>query len=315
MDYEAFLAWRARLRQQPALLDLGEPNLYRSLAGQLPTITASPSLEARYRCHVAERYLERLDLTVPKERALVTHGVRRSLSAIFHALAARGSIVALPSDVYPVYLTLAAEAGVRVHLYEARTGQLGALADVDALVVCAPLKPWGGLGPLAAARAWARALPGRLLVVDSAYATPPLPDVRAPIAGDEAVVLSSLSKGWLLPDHVGLAVLPSWATELRSALAALAKDERKYAIGYAALTEHADRPAQVAAALRARAAQLDALTRARPALRAGACHGYFAVAERSAEELVAAGVLGIPATVFGGPAHLTVLSSLAPAPE
>ena len=63
--------------------------------------------------------------------------------------------------------------------------------------------------------------------------------------------------------------------------------------------------------LRARAAQLDALTRARPELEAERCQGYFAVSHRSADALVELGVIAIRGDVFGGSATQSVLSTRA----
>lgn len=97
---------------------------------------------------------------------------------------------------------------------------------------------------------------------------------------------------------------------MRAVFAPLPKDAHKLRIGYAALTEHAARPREVRALLAERARALDALTASRPELRASACVGYFALSACSFEELLEHGVLGVPASVFGGPEALTILSSL-----
>ncbi|MCE9669911.1 hypothetical protein LY474_19110 [Myxococcus stipitatus] len=319
MKHEAFLAlrdaWRAR---RPELLDLSELNVYRSLAPAFAAIAPSTHHEAPYRCHLAERFLARLGLDAElKSRTQVSHGVRRSLRAVFGWLASRGARVGVPDDVYPVYLQLADEAGVQVLRFHAREG-LPPLESCDALLLCEPLKPWGrGLQPEEQERveAWARAEPGRrVLLVDSAYATPPTPWTLRLLHEELAFVLVSLSKGWLVPDHVGLCITPSrWRQDARDVFALLPKDEHKLRVGYAALTEHALRPRQVGALLAERARALDAFTTRRPELQASACVGYFATSARPFDELLELGVLGVPASVFGGPASLSVLSSLSPA--
>lgn len=313
MNLEAFLRARAELRaRRPDLLDLSELDLYRSLARLDPThfgpIAPSTHPEAPYRCHLAERYLAHLGLPAAlKPRTQVSHGVRRSLRALFGLLAARGATVGIPDDVYPVYGRLAAEAGARVVPWSAYAGlpDDAALSTLGALLVCEPCKPWGrGLSAaeVTRLRAWARQDDARLLILDSAYATPPSAASLALVEDASAALLVSLSKGWLIPDHAGLCVVPSRLREAaRGAFAALPKDPRRLRIGYAALTEHASRAAHVASALDALAAQLDARTAARPELAATRCAGYFATAARSFEQLLELGVLAVPASVFGAP--------------
>ncbi|MDC3988821.1 hypothetical protein [Polyangium jinanense] len=315
MNHETFLARRAELRAtHPALVDLAELNVYRSLGRAFPIILPSTHPEAPYRCHLAERFLAHLDLPQTlKPRTQVSHGVRRSLRALLGLLAKQNARVGVPADVYPVYLQLAAEAGATVVPWEARVG-LPDLYALDALLVCEPLKPWGSsLTPLEVEelRRWARADERRMLILDSVYATPPTGASRALLEDESALLLTSLSKGWLVPDHAGICIVPErFRKETRDAFAELPKDEQRLRIGYAALTEHAARPREVSAALRERARKLDELTSARPELGASSCIGYFATSSRSFDALLEMGILGVPATVFGGPEGLSVLSSL-----
>ncbi|NTX04469.1 aminotransferase class I/II-fold pyridoxal phosphate-dependent enzyme [Myxococcus sp. CA040A] len=316
MKHDAFLsladAWRG---QRPELVDLAELNVYRSLAPTFAAIAPSTHPEAPYRCHLAERFLAHLELDAElKSRTQVSHGVRRSLRALFGWLASRNARVAVPADVYPVYLQLAGEAGVEVVPFAAREG-LPELEACDALLLCEPLKPWGRTPRSEEAERverWVRAEPGkRVLIIDSAYATPPTPWTLRLLREELAFVLVSLSKSWLIPDHVGLCITPSrWRQDARAVFAPLPKDEQKLRIGYAALTEHASRPRQVGALLAERARALDAFTATRPELRASPCVGYFATSQCSFDELLEQGVLGVPASVFGGPAQVTILSSL-----
>ncbi|MCP3097891.1 hypothetical protein LZ198_03265 [Myxococcus sp. K15C18031901] len=318
MRLDAFLALRDPLRnERPELVDLSELNVYRSLAPTFAAIAPSAHPEAPYRCHLAERFLSHLSLDAGlKSRTQVSHGVRRSLRALFGWLASRNARVGVPDDVYPVYLQLAAEAGVDVVRFPARQG-LPELEACDALLLCEPLKPWGRTltdEETTRVEAWVRAEPSRrVLLIDSAYATPPTPWALRLLREELAFVLVSLSKGWLLPDHAGLCIAPSrWSQEARAVFAPLPKDEQRLRIGYAALTEHAARPRRVGEVLTGRALALDAFTTRRPELRAAPCIGYFATSRCSFDALLAQGILGVPASVFGGPEHLSVLSSLEP---
>lgn len=315
MTFDDYRRWRSEQRaRNPSLVDRGELDLYRSLGPSFETIAPSVDPQAPYRCHLSERFLERLGLDRSlASRALVTHGVRRSLSALFALFAARGARVAVPGDVYPTYLSLAASAGLAPSTYEARLGLHPALESMDVLLVCSPLKPWGGDGELHRALDWARADRRRVLLIDAVYSTPPSCVVLDAASRGDAVLLTSLSKGWLIPDRAGLCLVSEpMVSHAREAFAALEKDTSKLRVAFEALTVHRSRPERVTAMLRARADELDAWTRARPELEAARCEGYFAVSAKSAEVLLAMGVIAIPASVFGGPATHSVLSSLAP---
>ncbi len=322
MKLEGFLQLRAEIKAtRPELLDLSELNLYRTLAPRFPAIEPSTHAQAPYRCHLAERYLAHLGLSRDlKPNTLVSHGVRRSLKALFTLLAARGQTVGVPDDVYPVYGQLAAEAGALVVPWSARHGLPGddVLNTLDALLICDPLKPWGTtIGESDAARLsrWTKQDERRMLLVDSAYATPPSALALQLVHEQSAALLVSLAKGWLIPDHAGLCIVPSrFQRAGREAFAALPKDEIRLRIGYAALTEHADRVLGVQQSLAELATRLDALTARRPELAASKCVGYFATSTRSFADLLAQGVLAVPASVFGAPGGTAgcVLSSLHP---
>jgi len=306
-----FLAQREALkRSRPGLIDRAELNLYRSLGPLFPAIAPSTHREAPYRCHLAERFLAHLELPAEwKARTLVSHGVRRSLRALF-GLVKR---VAIPSDVYPVYLQLAAEAGVQVATYES-TQELGLREDCDAVLICEPSKPWGTAltdQQTDALITWARG--GKLIIIDSAYATPPTKNALRLLETGHAALLCSLSKGWLIPDHGGICIVPEdWMPRARPAFAALPKDEGKLRIAYAALTEVPSRPREVTALLTAAARELDAWGQQRPELKLAPCVGYFAVSARSFEELLALGVLAVPAAVFGSTRAGCVVTPLSP---
>lgn len=309
---KAFLEQRSELkRTRPELTDRAELNLYRSLGPRFATITPSTHREAPYRCHLAERFLAHLELPAEwKARTLVSHGVRRSLRALF-GLVKR---VAVPTDVYPVYLELAADAGVEVVPWEAANG-LSLRDDCEALLICEPSKPWGTALTDAQTDeliSWAQRA-GKLIILDSAYATPPPANALRLLQSGHAALLCSLSKGWLIPDHGGICIVPEeWMSRARAAFAALPKDETKLRIAYAALTEFASRPREVTSMLTASARELDAWSAANPELQVRPCVGYFAVSALPFTQLLERGVIGVPASVFGSQRVATVITSLAP---
>ena len=319
MTFDDFLARRDALRTtRPELLDLSELNVYRALGPEFPPLTPSTHPEAPYRCHLAERALAHLGFPAAwKARTLVSHGVRRSLEALFGAFASAGLRVALPSDVYPVYFELAACAGLSpAARFAARDGLPAELPGLDVVLLCEPKKPWTQAVTeehVHVLEAWLSADPKRLVVLDSAYATPPSSTARRLLDTGRAVLCWSLSKGWLIPDHGGVCVVPEpWVETLRPRFAALPKDETKLRIAYGALTESAPRVAVVQQRLSALASRLDAVTSARPALQASRCVGYFAESPLTFPQLLEQGVLAVPASVFGSTEARCVLSSLPP---
>ena len=324
MGFEEFKKSRQALAPNLAW-DMAEHNLYASLprafAGEFGAIAPSGEQKAAYRCHVAELFLERFGVEATeknKASCAVSEGVRAALGAVMGMLARAGSRVLLPQDVYPQYQAIAVRAGVDFSTYCARGGPPTDqdLEGVDAVVICDPLKPWGGeLDESQRARlgAWATRRPGqRLLIVDCAYDIDKAPRWRG---APEALVLTSLSKGWLSPLRGGCAwAPPAWESRCREAIGTLPKNENNLRVAYAALARFPNRPAQVARALvelssialeRLRAIDPEAAAKLK-------FSGYFARSDLSAAQWRERGVLAIPASVFGSSLGGSVLSSLAP---
>lgn len=321
LGFKEFQAERARLASGGArLADMGESNLYRALPaafpGRFPAVVESQDPKARYRCHVAELFLDRWGMGwEAKGRVSVCEGVRGSIEAAFSVLAKRGAKALLPSDVYPFYAEAARRAGLAFEGYQAREGlpAEAALAGAGALLVCDPLKPWGGEIAQAEAErlsAWAMGDPrGRLLMVDAAYGIDLSPAAARWAREGSALVMASASKGWLMPRHAGAALAPEpWAPELRAAVGARPKDEASLAKAWEAMGSHPGRPGDVAMAVAELAEQaLGRLGESRRGLRLA---GYFAISPLGADEWLSRGVVAIPASAFGsdwGGSALSVL--------
>ena len=203
MNLEIFLERRNIMRKsRPDLKDFSEMNLYRSLRYFDPEkfgpIQPSENSESVYRCHLGEKFNFLFDFlpVEEKHRILVSHGVRRSLFALFSILARKNNSVCIPGDVYPVYLDLARQSGVRYELWESFSGLPENLDCFDALLICEPNKPWGK--NLTAAdfqklNSWVEDNPDRMLIIDSAYALPPNPAVLDLVRRNLAILLVFLS--------------------------------------------------------------------------------------------------------------------------
>lgn len=310
----------------PHLLDGGETNLYRTLARHDPQrfgpVAPSADPKSGYRCHVAEAFLDRLgwDPAAFASRSLVSQGVRHSLALIFGWAATERVTAVLPSDVYPVYEALAAESGVVFSSYEARRGLPWAHLESHrhwGLLVCDPLKPWGGA---LSAPEWRRLLAlahatQSQVWVDGAYSLMPSAPVRASLTRTPdapLAFLGSLSKGWLTPGCAGVVISsPALANQWRSAFQGAPKQEGRLREALACLTRYSARPDRVEAVVtHARHALLDRLKeRGIPAVAPG--QGYFVVSPMAPADVWRRGVLPIPGSVFGSSAaNLSVISAL-----
>lgn len=321
MGFEEFQAARASLAAQ-GLRDMAEHNLYASLPmsfpGRFEPIAESSEAKAKHRCHVAELFLDRWGMPhSEKRRASVCEGVRAALGGVFALLASDGKRALLPSDVYPEYARLARLAGLEFDEYEARLGVPGsaALERVDAVLVCDPVKPWGGELDSERAEAlssWASERPSeRLLIVDSAYSIDGSSVARAWREDGVALVIASLSKGWLLPRRAGCAVAPdAWVPRIRSALGGLPNAESNLRQAYQALSAYPDRPFEVASAVDDLAGfAISSLGCDGIGLRA---RGYFAPSSLPASAWRERGVIAIPASAFGSREARSFISVLSP---
>lgn len=324
LDFETYSQLREQLLVQGGFLDCGQTNVYRALALRDPRrfgpIAPSQDPKAPYRCHLAERFRDYMDLeeSTYASRCLISHGVRHSLSLIFSSLASRGDIssLLLPQDVYPVYAALAQRAGVAFDSYEARTGlpwhRISASRDWI-LLVCDPLKPWGNyLGIQEVDRLVAIATKqGGTVLIDAAYDIHISPIWRDHLDADAPIAfLSSLSKGWLLPGFAGIVVasdflVDAWREEFQKA----EKSPIKFQQAFAALTEHRGRIGEVSMEIQSmRSALASAMKDRRIPLSQHA--GYFAVSPLGCDALLGQGILAIPPSVFGSSYSGSVLSAL-----
>ncbi|MGW6691945.1 aminotransferase class I/II-fold pyridoxal phosphate-dependent enzyme [Streptomyces sp. NPDC054961] len=329
MRFDEFQDYRQRqLSASSSLLDAAETNVYRALAPMRPEPPTDTS--PVYRCDLARAWLRRFEL--PEEwsrRAMVCRGVRHGLGVVFHWLRAEGARLWLPSDVYPVYFELARTAGLTPESYPTLPAPVlpGSSADdrPEYLLLANPSKPLGRYltdAECAAVMAWLRESPRRRVLIDSVY------DLGAPFATGtrrlldtgRAILLHSVTKGWMWPRTFGVVLLGPAHTDLAEAFRADPPTPDQLRLAEHLLTEHSDVPRQVADELAARAARLfdrlpgDVLGAIPTASRT--CPGnYFFPVEIPARTLQREyGVLALPASVFGdGGWSGSIVTSLADA--
>ncbi|MBV1941209.1 aminotransferase class I/II-fold pyridoxal phosphate-dependent enzyme [Streptomyces sp. BV286] len=329
MRFDDFQAFRQReLSASSPLLDAAETNVYQALAQMRPE--PPTDMSTVHRCDLARVWLRRFEL--PEEwsgQAMVCRGVRHGLGVVFQQLRTVQARLWLPSDVYPVYFELARSAGLTPASYPTLPAPALPGSPVDDrpeyLLLANPSKPLGRYlsdAECAAVMSWLRESPRRRLLIDSVY------DLGAPFAAGtrrlldtgRAVLLHSVTKGWLWPRTFGVVLLGPAQAELAEAFRADPPTSAQLRLADRLLTEHSDVPGQVVDELAARAERLferlpDEVLGAIPSASRTCPGNYFFPVDIPAETLRReCGVLAIPVSVFGESGWSgSILTSLADA--
>lgn len=324
MNYDHFRAARTEiLRETTSVADCAEMNLYGALT---PMIAPMPtrSQEKVHRCHLATEWTALFGLpSEMSKRSLISNGVRDSLARIFDYYASQGARAWLPSDTYPVFHELASAAKLPVREYPtlpSPSWPTNLREDgLEVMLITNPMKPLGRwLSPedVAALKLWLGANQRRRLLIDTVYtfSTTFHESTLELIRGGQALLLHSLTKGWLRPRLFGVAVVPSEdLAELAPVFRQAPPPQSSLAEARWLMAKHRTKPEFVGTAI-------DAANRN---LRLKYPHvfppgggleaiSYFHPVQKSWAALRAEdGLLGIPATVFGSKREdITILSSL-----
>lgn len=329
MNFLAFKEWREEcLRANPEALDCGETNLYRSLASMQPESGVSNTSNIIHRCDVASKWLSRYGFSESlSRRALVCRGIRHALNLIFRKLARDGALIWIPSDVYPVYSELALGEGLEWRAFptlpQPRLPRRKNTGRPELLLLANPWKPLGRfLNDHECERLmdWLDASRHRCLLIDSVYdlGVPFHGTTRALVQTERAILLHSVTKGWLCPKTFGVALIPEAQLQLGPDFRSDPPSQEQLALATKLLSDDADMPNKVVAALRNRKDNLVGtlpasvskfILKDRCALAPG-CY-FFPVNVRADSLLQRHGIVGVPASVFGAKWNGTILSSLA----
>nr|WSX54068.1 aminotransferase class I/II-fold pyridoxal phosphate-dependent enzyme [Streptomyces sp. NBC_00974] len=314
MRFDEFQEFRQRqLSASSSLLDAAETNVYRALAPMRPE--PPTDMSTVHRCDLARAWLRRFEL--PEEwsgRAMVCRGVRHGLGVVFHWLRSVRARLWLPSDVYPVYFELARAAGLAPASYPTLPAPALPKSSADDrpeyLLLANPSKPLGRYlsdAECAAVLSWLRESPRRRVLIDSVYdlGTPFASGTRRLLDTGRAVLLHSVTKGWLWPRTFGVVLLGPAHADLAVAFRAEPPTSAQLRLADRLLTEHSDVPRQVVGELAARAERLferlpDVVLGAIPTASRTCPGNYFFPVEIPAETLQRdCGVLAMPVSVFG----------------
>ena len=315
MDFMQFLAWSQQAsRAFPDLKRLCETRIARAFEPIRPTVEVPTTFPTAHRCNLARRWCEVRGLpSRMAKNALICEGVRHGLGLIFKLLAKAGKRVAVPRDVYPVYWSLAEEAGVLAIGIETFP-----IFDVDAILenasaagasvvlVPAPLKLQGRRwtsNEVDCAITWLSRDSRRRLIVDGVYSfgLPTDPLINRLLETGQVNYLDSLSKGWLHEMVLGVAIVPEsdfgmYAGTFRG----LTLCQQKLFCAGELLARFHHFPVQLTKEINRRRDVIWKLIETTGLKTLPATQGYLVPIHGGAPSLVAEhGLLTIPASVFG----------------
>jgi aspartate/methionine/tyrosine aminotransferase len=328
VNFAAFQLWREQcLRAQPEALDCAETNLYRALTPLRPRLITAKTHRQIHRCDLARAWLNRYGFTDSfSRRALICRGVRHALSLIFKEAAQGNALLWIPSDVYPTYLELARATGIESRIFptlpEPKLPSAPVAGRTEFLLVTNPWKPLGRClldEECSALMDWLTASPQRYLLVDCVY------DLGVPfhfttqklMQTGRAILLHSVTKGWLWPKTFGVALLCEARPELESAFRNDPPAQDQLNLAEQFLSTDANLPGQVVTALAASKQRLLAALPAAigesllidPVAAAPGC--YFFPIRLPAEELLRQHrAIAIPASAFGANWGGSIITSL-----
>ncbi|MDC0666611.1 pyridoxal phosphate-dependent aminotransferase [Nannocystis radixulma] len=326
MNFHEFIAWSAAIRE-PDVERLCETRISRAFADLRPQLDLVEPPRKLHRCDLARAWCELRGLPASAGRtAMICSGVRHALSLLFAHMAAAGRRLALPTDVYPVYWELARAAGVTTfgvptfpELAIDAVLDHATRAEVAALVLPDPLKLHGrrlDAAERAALVAWLGRDPHRRLVVDGVYAFGGRLD-RATLElldTGQVLYLDSLSKGWLHAGVFGVAHLPARDFDhLGPLFRAAAPSQAQLHLAARLMTDHAELPAALVAAIDVRRSECIDRLRARGLAPFPVDRGYLVGVAGDARELLHTHrVLLLPGSVFGEPQRQVAIASALP---
>lgn len=310
------------LKDNKIIWDASETNLYGSLPHHykdlFPKIEAETDAKWSYRCHLSEAFIDVFNKSISKNEVLVSHGVRDSLNILM----SYKSKWLIPSDVYPEYLNISDKNKIDYKLYKSTSAStsyinkeaLASISDGGYLLICDPLKPWQGVINYRHME-WLLDVAEKnkfTVVVDAAYDFSRINYFLKYIKNKKRlIVLTSLSKSWLIPGHAGFAVSGIFNDEDVCKFRSSECDRSKISIGASAMLNYSDRPDLVKNIINDLSKNAIAMARAQ-GVKVYGISGYFINTKHTFSELLNNGVLAIPNSVFGDSDDGCVISCLKP---
>lgn len=252
MNYQQFLKYREEfLSKNPNIIDCAETNLYKHYEKLKKDWIFSHGHIGKnvHRCHLAEDWLKYHNLTnTLKQNIGVSNGVRHSLEIFIKNNLNKNYLI--PQDVYPFYNNLLNENNITYSTYTTINSQLNYdnNDDSDILLVTDPLKPSGrDITPeeIENIKAWLLKNKSKLLIVDCAYSFNIRKEwLQLYESTNQVILLYSLSKLWLLPNCLGISLLPhnDQGIILKEYYKNIERNEEKLNMAFMALNKYTEIP-------------------------------------------------------------------------
>jgi aspartate/methionine/tyrosine aminotransferase len=313
-DFRQFLVWSEHVRRvYPQVDRCCETRIARALSHLRPVAEKGAVPPTIHRCDLVRLWGKARGIGSSARTTLASEGVRHSLQVILQLLAESNTTVALPTDVYPVYWQIAAQAQLPAvgfetfpHFELSRIFSVAAEGGAQVVLLPQPLKLHGRAWTeeeVSTAEAWLRAGRNRRIILDGVYGFgSPLDSVtRRLIATDQVVFLDSLSKGWLHEQVFGVAVIPQQDVAIYTeAFRRQVPSPSKLYLAHQLLAHFSGVPHRIADEIEARRRVL--IERVAPTCRRTipAARGYLLAIEAASNDLLAQhSLLTIPISVFG----------------
>ncbi|MFO1518403.1 MAG: hypothetical protein U1F57_01865 [bacterium] len=256
---------------------------------------------------VARAWLKLFQLESELRSLNLSTGIRPLLKEIFRILAGKGYEAWLPQDVYPVYGELAKEGDLPFRTFPTYPTLswefLGKTGGKSALLIPSPLTPAGRY--LKAQEAdilgdWLLEDPERKLILDTAYHfETPFDPATFSLLQKGAFLLYSMTKAWLSPDTLGVAVT---SDEFSKVLSPLLPTPPSASLSIARFRweNSVHLPSMLQEIFKKRWAALENRIRKASPGWSPPKTGYFSTISRPAATLLEEhGLLAVPASVFG----------------
>jgi hypothetical protein len=328
MNFRQFIAWSEAARHlTPDAERYCETRNSRAFPHLVVVPDASCEAHRIHRCDLVPLWCKAMGIPALARMTLATEGVRHSLQTIFAILAKVGAMVAIPTDVYPVYWQLASAANLRVVGFETfpifdlrRILSDAEEAGAHHLLLPQPLKLHGRSWTdkeVATAEDWLGAGIQRRIILDGVYAfgAPLCSATKRLVETGQVVFLDSLSKGWLHERTFGAAVIPEQDASIYMApFRNLPSTPSKLLVAQQLIERFSDTPCRVRKEIDALRSEVLRRASRVSHLMKSVAHGYLLPIECSSEELLTEhSMITIPASVFGSRFSCWSIASALPA--
>ncbi len=309
MSYQVFREFRDNLIQNHSPLRLDCMNAARSLNKEIPKTEMLKNTYDDYPLQpLLNLWQKRWGAESLFKHVTAAESIRSLLESFFRVLANNKYSLYMPNDVYPVYWELAASRKIRPKGFSTMPSLswefLETTSSKSVILLPHPLSPAGRYltsSDCDQLETWLNSAEDRWLLLDAVYEFNFIPAsaTHRLFKTGQVILLHSLSKGWLSPETLAVAVSPtSWPYAFEETTVALAIEARKTA--HQLLSTFANKPRDLQNLFQRRWDNLSATLRQWDPQWTKPESGYFSFLRMPAADLLKQhNALAIPSSVFG----------------